>query len=171
MKKLVINKKDLKHNINQIKKYAKSSGKDDMGNDLTIIAVVKSNGYGLGIVEYTNFLIDQGINFFAVATLEEALELRQAGIRKKILMLSSTAIKEEVEQLIENDIILTIGSKEAAEIAEQVAQKNKKKIKAHLKIDTGFARYGFIYTEPEKIVKEVEKFKNIEIEGTFTHFS
>ena len=81
MKKLVINKSDLEYNVQAIKKYIKTDGEK-----VEIIAVVKSNGYGLGIVEYTNFLIDQGIDFFAVSTIEEALQLREAGIKEKIII-------------------------------------------------------------------------------------
>ena len=171
MKKLVVIKEDLKHNIEAIKKYANETGKDDNGKNVTVIAVVKANGYGLGIVEFTNFLIDNGIDFFAVATLDEALKLRKAGIKEKILMLSSTSIEKEVEQLIDNNIILTIGSEESAIVANKIGKEKNKKIKAHLKIDTGFGRYGFIYTKPEKIVQAMEKLKNLEIEGTYTHFS
>ena len=83
LKSVVINKDDLRYNIEKIKEYANKS---------KIIAVVKTNGYGLGIVEYTEFLIDNGIDFFAVSTIEEALKLRNAGIKEKILMLSSTAV-------------------------------------------------------------------------------
>ena len=171
MSTLVIEKKDLRHNIEQIKKFANKSGKDDKGNKLKIIAVVKGNGYGLGLVEYTKFLIDNGISFFAVATIEEAIQLRKAGIKEEILMLSSTAIKEDVETLVKNNIIITIGSKEDVEIANKIGKEQNKKIRAHIKIDTGFGRYGFIYNKREEMIEVLKNAKNIKIEGTFSHFS
>lgn len=174
MKSVVINKEDLRYNIQKIKEYAKKDLPDDSKNKLTIIGVVKANGYGLGIVEISQFLIDNGINFLAVSTVEEALKIRNAGITEKeakILMLSSTAIKEDIQTLVDNDIILTIGSKEAAKVANNVGQALNKKIKVHLKIDTGFGRYGFIYTNRDEIVKAIKPLENIKIEGTFTHFS
>ena len=171
MNTLVINKKDLQHNIEKIKKYAEKGGKDDTGNPTKIIAVVKGNGYGLGIVEYTKFLIDNGISFFAVATIEEALKLRNAGIKEDILMLSSTAVKEDLEKLIENKIIITIGSKESAEIANEIGKEKNEKIRAHLKIDTGFGRYGFIYQKRDEMIEVLKSVENIKIEGTYSHFS
>lgn len=165
MKSIVINKEDLRYNIEKIKEYTNKEDK------IKIIAVVKSNGYGLGIVEYTNFLIDNGIDFFAVSTIEEALKIRNAGIKEKLLILSSTSIEEDVKTLIENDIILTIGSKEVAEIADKIGQELNKKVKAHIKIDTGFGRYGFVYNNREEMIEILKNLKNIKIEGTFTHFS
>lgn len=171
MNKLVIEKEDLRHNIEQIKKFANQTGKDDNGNPLKIIAVVKANGYGLGLVEYTKFLIDNGIQNFAVAGLQEAITLRKAGIREPILMLSSTAIEKDIRTLIENKITITVGSKQDCEIVEKIGKELGKKIKVHLKIDTGFGRYGFIYNNRDQIIEAIKPLKYMEIEGTFTHFS
>lgn len=171
MNTLVINKEDLRHNIEKIKEYAKKSGKDDKGNPLKIIGVVKANGYGLGLVEFTTFLRDNGISMFAVATIEEAIALRKANIKEEILMLSSTAIENDVRTLIENNITITIGSKQDIQIVDKIGKELNKKIKVHLKIDTGFGRYGFIYNEKEKMIEAIKEAKNIQIEGTYTHFS
>ena len=171
MKTLIVEKANLKYNINKIREIIKQNDKNDNGEKVKIIAVIKGNGYGLGLVEYAKFLIDNGIDFLAVATVEEAIKLRKNGIKTNILMMSSTAVKEDIENLIENDIIITIGSKEAGQVAEEIGQKLNKKIRAHLKIDTGFGRYGFIYEKRDEMVETIKQWKQIKIEGTFSHFS
>ena len=81
MKALVVEKENLKHNLKIITDLINKDEKKPK-----LIAVVKGNGYGLGLVEYTNFLIDNGVDFFAVATVEEAVKLRESGIKQDILM-------------------------------------------------------------------------------------
>lgn len=157
MKKLVIEVEDLKYNINKIKKNTNSK----------IIAVIKSNGYGLGLIPYSKILIEEEIKTFGVATVEEAISLRQSNQEIEIIMLSSTALEDDVKTLIQNNITLTIGSKEDIKAIENICQD---KIKAHIKIDTGFSRYGFRYDKKEEILESIKNF-NIQIEGIYSHFS
>ena len=166
MKALIVEKENLKNNLRIVREIIDKDKKKPK-----LIAVIKGNGYGLGLIEYANFLVDNGVDFFAVATVEEAIKLRENGIKQDILMMSSTAVKEDIELLIKNKIILTVGSKEAGEVIEEIAKNINQKVRVHLKIDTGFGRYGFIYNEKEKMVENIKQWNNIQIEGTFSHFS
>ena len=159
MNKIVIEKKELLSNISIIKK---------MADKTKIIAVVKYNGYGLGLLEYAKILMDEGINFFAVASCDEALKLREAYQSAEILNMSSTCIKEEIDLMIKNNIIVTIGSKECFEVLKQIVKNEN--VRAHIKVDTGLGRYGFLPNEIDTI-KEVLQYKNIDVEGIFSHFS
>ena len=163
MKALVVETQKIRDNLKIVRKVVDKKTK--------LIAVIKGNGYGLGLVEYAQTLADNGIQYFAVATVEEAVKLRQSGITHDILMMSSTAIKEDIESLIKNNIILTIGSKESGKAVEECAQKMNKKVKVHIKIDTGFGRYGFIYNQKEEMINAIKSWGNIQIEGVFSHFS
>lgn len=171
MKSLVINKNDLRHNIKVIKDLARLDIPDDNGKNYKLIGVVKGNGYGLGLIEYSEFLIDNGIGTLAVATIEEAIELRKSGIKEDILMMSSTSIKKDLKELIDNDIIITIGSKESTDAVLEIEKETNKRIRAHIKIDTGFGRYGFIYNDIKTIVESIKSLSNVKIEGIYSHFS
>ena len=175
MNKLVINKENLLQNVQKIKEHAQTNLPDDKGNPVKIIVVVKSNAYGLDLKQYVQFMVNQGFDFFAVSTVQEAVEFRKLGFTQQVLMLSSTGIKEEIKTLIENNVIITIGSKETIDAVCAISKEMpEKKIKAHIKIDTGFGRYGFVYDNREEMVealKNLQEEKNIEIQGTFTHFS
>lgn len=166
MKALVVETQKIKHNLKIVREIVEKNNKETK-----LIAVIKGNGYGLGLVEYAQFLADNGIEIFAVATVEEAIKLRENGIKQDILMMSSTAVKEDIENLIKNNIILTIGSKESGEAVDEIAENMNQKVRVHIKTDTGFGRYGFIYNQKEEMVKDIKSWKNIQIEGMFSHFS
>lgn len=166
MKTLVVETEKIKHNLKIIKEIIGKKNKKTK-----LIAVIKGNGYGLGLIEYAQLLVDNGIETLAVATVEEAIKLRTGGIKQEILMMSSTAVKEDIEELIKNNITLTIGSKESGELVNKIAEETNQKVKVHIKIDTGFGRYGFIYTKKEEMVDLIKSWKNINIEGAFSHFS
>ena len=158
MNKLEINKDDLKYNIDKILENATNQ----------VIAVVKINAYGLGIVPFSKFLVENGIDYFAVATPEEAFVLRENGIEKNILLMTPIIEEEILIKLIENDIIITIGSNYEIDLINKIYDKvNVEKVKAHLKIDTGFSRYGFLYTELEEIknVFNNESINNLSIDA------
>ena len=106
-----------------------------------------------------------------LGTPEKVAAIIKAGINENLLMLSSTCIKEDIELLIKNHVILTVGSEEAVKCVNEIAQKLGKKVRVHLKIDTGFGRYGFIYSERDKMIEALKSAENLKIEGTYTHFS
>ena len=170
MKVIEISKEDLKHNLNVVKSIIEKNGETKKPK---IIAVVKSNGLGLDIVKYAKFLLGEGITDLAVSTNEEAMKLVKSEIDCNIMMLSPTMIEEELIELIENNITVTIGSKEELELLKKVASNYDKNINVQIKVDTGFARYGFLYTQKEEILKcyTALSVNNIKLIGIFTHFS
>lgn len=137
-----------------------------------IMAVIKADGYGHGAVKIANKLKNLPyLMGFAVATAEEAYELREAGIDNRILILGYT-FKEDYERLILNDIRLTVFSDEMLfEIAETAKSINKKAF-VHVKLDTGMSRIG-IQADSEGLdfVKNVSENENINLEGLFTHLA
>lgn len=184
MTTLTINKQALIHNINVVKKISDQSA---------VIAVLKGNGYGLGLTNFANLLEQQGIHYFAVTDLEDAVALRENGNHGEILMLTPLYEKEDIKTAIRNRITLSITSMECGETAEQAylelstfnkeprrnGSSDKKNhssyflpaMQAHLCIDTGFGRYGFLPCEKEEIVKMVQNLKHLVITGIFSHFS
>lgn len=163
MNELIIETKDLIYNINKIKSA-------EMRNDYTIIAVIKGNAYGLGMIQFAHLLIDNGINYFAVASVNEAIGLRMSGITEKILLLTPIVDKQILQELIQNDITLTIDSEESLKMADEIAEELQIVVNAHVKIETGLARYGFDYDD-EQLVNILNKYGNVNYEGIYSHFS
>lgn len=144
--------------------------KREMGG-VPVIGTVKANGYGLGTVQFARELVDNGIALLAAARSEEAAAVRNAGIDCPILLLSPVADENEAELLIDRSITACVGSRDSALLLEETAQRRSAVIEAHLKLDTGFGRYGFLPGEEEEIAKLCAGLPHLKITGCFTHFS
>ena len=161
MNKLVIDKDILIKNIEAIKKHTRSK----------IIAVLKANAYGLGLLEFASVLQQNGIDFFAVTDIKDALKLRENGITGQILLLTPTNQAEEALLIIKNKIIATVGSRSSALVLNNAASSLKETASFHLKIDTGLGRFGFLPREIPDVCSFLKTLNNIQITGTYSHFS
>ncbi len=140
--------------------------------DTKIMAVVKADGYGHGALEIAKTLEGFDKLFgFAVATAKEADELRESGIDKPILILGYT-FEDDYEELIRNQVRLTVYSYEMAGQIAEAAKTAGVTARIHIKIDTGMSRIGYQATEEsaDEIAK-ISTLKGIDIEGIFTHFA
>lgn len=157
-----VNLDNIINNINEIKKNI---------NAEEIIAVVKANAYGHGAIDVAPILVESGADKLAVATLSEALELREAGIKVPILILGYTDVSF-AEMLINNDIEQTVYSLDYAKELSKKAEALGKIAKIHIAVDTGMGRIGFLPNKKsvEEVV-EISKLINLKITGVFTHFS
>ncbi|MCM8784869.1 MAG: alanine racemase [Candidatus Omnitrophica bacterium] len=134
-----------------------------------ILASVKCNLYGMGI-ENVAEKIDDLVDFYGVACLDEALELKKLNLKKPILIMGSI-LPENVEQCILNNIRITLCNDEIFQKIKKVSTKFQKKAIVHIKVDTGLGRIGFREKEIIPFIEKIIKFKGIEIEGLFSHFA
>ena len=153
-----------RHNLNAVYKLIKP--------DTKVIAVIKTDGYGHGAIPIATELEPvEYLYGFAVATAEEALQLRRHGIQKPILILGYV-FPEHYPQLIEQEIRLTVFTQEMAEQLAKDAQKLNKDVLIHIKIDTGMNRIGMQAKEESvKIIAQIASLPHIIPEGIFTHFA
>lgn len=139
--------------------------------NVDIMAVVKADAYGHGAIECSRLLINAGASRLGVATIEEALELRRAGISEPILILGYIP-EREIPCALAEDITLTVYSKETALKISNAAKEFGKYAKIHIKIDSGMGRIGFMPDEKGLLeVYETVNLPYIEPEGIFTHFA
>lgn len=140
--------------------------------DKTMIAVIKANGYGLGSTVVAEFLSGIGVQFFAVATLDEAIELRMQGIRDKILVLGIINPKD-INKAIQHRVAVTAPSLHWVKKAKSfVRDKYDKEVWIHIKVNNGFNRIGTQNVEElRQMIDEIKQSDYFEYEGIYTHFS
>jgi alanine racemase len=146
------------------------SSKQFIGDGLAYMAVVKADAYGHGAVKCAQRLEVEGVDWFGVATLEEGVELREAGIKKPILLLGGLWHGQE-SIAIAHDLRPVLFRADQAESLNSAASEQDKVAKAHIKVDTGMGRIGFRFDEMHEVVEHLANLKHIEIEGLMTHFA
>ncbi|WQR65713.1 alanine racemase [Helicobacter pylori] len=158
-----VNTHSLRHNFNAVKSI--------VPKDACVMAVVKANAYGAGALKASEIFLQEGANYLGVATLDEALELRSHFSQTPILILGYSP-NTNASMLIDNDLSAMVFSLEQAEVFSQVALKSQKRLKIHLKIDTGMHRLGLEPTfKSIETIKKIRALKGLEVEGIFTHLS
>lgn len=157
----------LAHNMREIRKITNP--------DAQIMAVVKADAYGHGVKECAKTLLENGADRFAVATLDEAKELRNIFSDVPILILGSS-MEEEAREIIKNEIMPNVYTYEFAKALSDTALELGKKVKVHVKLDTGMSRIGFVVRDVDNddLIDEIVKISELpmlEIEGIFSHFA
>ena len=150
------------HNIAEVRK--------NVGSKVKICAVIKADAYGHGAVAVGKYL-ESAVDYFAVATVDEAIELREAGIRLPVIILSYVS-PSRYDEVVKYDVTQTVYSLETARLLSEEAVKQGRTAKAHVALDTGMSRIGFqIGEESADDIKKISLLPNLELEGMFTHFS
>ena len=152
----------ISYNLKQIK--------EKVGDKTSIMPVVKANAYGLGVTNLKEVLLENGIKRIAVAIPEEAIELKNQDFPFEIMILNEI-LPEEANKVVENNFICSIALLEVAKQLDETAKKQNKKVRVHIEIDTGMGRVGVKPQEALKFMRELKKYRNLEVEGIYTHFS
>ncbi|MFH2220048.1 MAG: alanine racemase [Pseudomonadota bacterium] len=163
------------HNVRELRRVTRPEAR--------LMAVVKANAYGHGVLEVARRALQSGADLLGVARLNEAIALREAGFEVPVLIFGYTP-PADARRLFEFDLTQTVYACETAEALSRVARANGKKITVHLKVDTGMGRLGLLTDSlrpsvpgkeaPGGAVREAEsiaRFKGLELEGIYTHFA
>jgi alanine racemase len=150
------------HNVRQIKQL--------VGEHVTLMAVLKADGYGHGAVKVARTALNNGAGYCGVASLNEATVLRAANIDEPILILGYTPAWHAREALM-RDVTVTLYDMDIARAFSRAALELRRTAKVHIKVDSGMGRLGLLPDQAAAFVREVAQLPGIEIEGIFTHFS
>ncbi|QUI23217.1 alanine racemase [Vallitalea pronyensis] len=156
---LEVNLQHLYDNVTCVKKY--------LHPDTQVMAVVKSNAYGHGSVEIAKALL-QDVACFGVGLLEEAVELREAGIDKPILLMGPTY---DFERVCKHNIMISICSINHLEQVVKWTSNHQKTIRYHLKVETGMNRFGIAYNEAKTAIDLCQAATYGKLEGVYSHFA
>lgn len=160
MRTLVIDTQAIRSNIGVVRQRTRGAA---------IYGVLIGDAYGTGLVEAARLMREEGIGRFAVDDPSDAAELRGAGfVDEEILMLRSTDRQEELEQLMDLNVVCTVGSYEAGMALNSMAKQRSTAAEAHVSIDTGMGYGGFPAGELDKILSVYRHLSNVAISGLYT---
>ena len=163
MKAYIVDSSIIRENLKNLKKRAGGT---------PIWAVLKGDGYGLGLEPMAALCADAGIDRFCVTELDDVRRLREAGYKDAhILMLRPTTDVDEIHQLLDLGAIFTVSSQDDATVLSGVAAQRGAIAEVHIKIDTGMGRYGFLPTELDKILPVFAYMDSLAVSGVYSHFS
>ncbi len=157
-----VNLDNIKFNINQVK--------NNMPEGTLIMAVVKADAYGHGVLQVAQAAVEAGSDRLAVALPEEGRQLRNADFNLPIQILGEV-LPEQVSILVDWDLIPTVSKIETVKKLNELAGENGLVKKVHVKVDTGMGRIGVFPDNAVQFIKKVKTFDNIEVEGLMTHFA
>lgn len=144
--------------------------KEGIGNNVTLMAVVKANGYGHGAVLVARTALANGAGALGVANMAEAMALRDAGISAPILVMTYLP-PHAVRQAIRENITATVYDLTSAQQYHRMAQAADSRLKVHIKIDSGMGRLGIPVKEAIGAFRHLNTLRNLELEGMYTHFA
>ncbi len=157
-----IDLRSLEYNYRQLKKR--------IPKGVELLAVVKADAYGHGAIPISRRLEKLGVSYLGVAISDEGVELRKGGVKAPILILGGI-YKEDVDQVLQYDLTPVVFQKESLKLLKKATERWPKKVRIHIKVDTGMGRLGVPLNLWSTFLKELEKFPKIEIEGILSHFS
>jgi alanine racemase len=141
-----------------------------IGTDVRLLAVLKADAYGHGAVKVARTALNNGATYCGVASVNEAVILRQAGITAPVLVLGYTPAWQAREALLQN-IIITLYDRDVARAFSRAAIELHLEARAHIKVDTGMGRLGLLPEQVPDFVQDVRNLPGLDLEGIFTHFS
>jgi alanine racemase len=150
------------HNVRMIK--------DIVGPDVRMLAVLKADAYGHGAVKAARTALNNGASYCGVASVNEAIELRKAGISAPVLVLGYTPAWQAREALRHN-VTITLYDQDVARAFSRAAIELHAQARAHIKVDTGMGRLGLLPEQVIPFVRQVHRLPGLSLEGIFTHFS
>lgn len=142
----------------------------DKPGHLRILSVVKDQAYGHGAVEVAKVALESGAVYLAVATIDEALELRQHGIAAPILLFGERT-EEELKLCLEQNFTCFVNDSSKAEIYSRLAAAAGKKVPVQVEVDTGLSRYGVRWTEALPVIEAISRMDSLILEGVMSHFA